>query len=86
MEHNTHAIRVLGSGCPTCKKLYERTNQALKNLGSREPVEYITDIQEILRLGLMQSPVLVINDKPVLVGSLPSVVELQKIIAPYLRA
>ena len=41
-------IQVLGSGCPTCKKLFELTQQATKELGLKTEVEYITDIQKIV--------------------------------------
>jgi small redox-active disulfide protein 2 len=61
-------IQVLGSGCATCKKLFELTKKAVEELNLKTEVEYITDIQKIVAMGLMQSPVLVVNDKPVLVG------------------
>lgn len=61
-------IQVLGSGCATCKKLFGITQRAVSELGLNEKVEYITDVQKIIAMGLMQSPVLVINDKPVMIG------------------
>lgn len=61
-------IQVLGSDCATCKKLYEITEKAVGELNRPEEVEYITDIQKIVSMGVMQSPVLAINDKPVMVG------------------
>ncbi len=73
-------IQVLGSGCPTCKKLFEITKQAAKELNIPEEVEYITDIQQILDMGLMSSPVLAVNGKPALVGFIPKVEEIKKAI------
>lgn len=73
-------IQVLGSGCPTCKKLYELTTKAVSELGLKIKVDYITDIQKIVEMGLMQSPVLAINDKPVMVGFLPDVEAIKKLI------
>lgn len=73
-------IQVLGSGCPTCKKLYELTTQAVKKLGLKEKVEYITDIQKIIEMGVMQSPVLAIDGKPVMVGFLPDIEKIKKLI------
>jgi len=61
-------IEVLGSGCPTCKKLYEITQKAVSELGLDANVEYTTDVQKIIQMGLMQSPVLAINNNPVMVG------------------
>lgn len=73
-------IQVLGSGCPTCKKLYELTQQAVKELNLNEEVEYITDISKIIEMGVMSSPVLAIDNKAVLVGSLPGVEEIKKLL------
>ncbi|MFA6391665.1 MAG: MTH895/ArsE family thioredoxin-like protein [Patescibacteria group bacterium] len=61
-------IQVLGTGCATCKKLFEQTKQAVKHLGLEAEVEYITDIQKIIKMGMMTSPVLAVNGKPVLTG------------------
>lgn len=64
-------IQILGSGCPTCKKLNEITIRAVKELGLSDNVEYLTGeagTSKIIELGIMNSPVLTINDKPVMVG------------------
>lgn len=73
-------IQVLGSGCPTCKKLFEITKQAAKELNIPDEVEYVTDVQQILNMGLMSSPVLAVNGKPALVGFVPKVEEIKKAI------
>lgn len=62
-------IQVLGSGCPTCKTLYEFTQTAVKELGVDAEVEYSTDISKIIELGVMESPVMTINGKIALLGS-----------------
>jgi len=73
-------IQVLGSGCPTCKNLFELTKQAVEELGLKTKVEYITDIQKIVEMGVMQSPVLAINGKPVMTGMVPGVGKIKEII------
>lgn len=73
-------IEVLGSGCTNCKKLFELTKKAISELNQRIEVEHITNIQRILELGLMQSPVLIINGKPVLVGFIPDIEKIKSII------
>lgn len=73
-------IQVLGSGCPTCKKLFELTKKAVEELGLKTEVEYITDIQKIVEMGVMSSPVLAVNGKPVLAGSLPDIEKIKKLI------
>ena len=47
-------IQVLGSGCATCKKLFEITKQAAAQLNLPDQVEYITDIQQILNMANVQ--------------------------------
>lgn len=61
-------IQILGSGCPACKRLFELTKQAVQELGIDANVEYVTDIQKIIEIGVMQSPVLVLNGKPIMTG------------------
>jgi len=80
MKNNINQIQVLGSGCPTCKKLFELTKQAVQELGIKTEVEYITDIQKIVEMGVMQSPVLAINDKPAMTGSVSDIEKIKKII------
>lgn len=62
-------IQVFGSGCPTCKNLYELTKTAVADLGVDAEVEYSTDISKIIEMGVMQSPVLAIDGQAALVGS-----------------
>jgi len=66
-------IQVLGSGCSTCKSLYELTQKAVAELGLSEEVEYITDVSKIIEMGLMTSPVLAIDGKAVMVGFTPDI-------------
>jgi len=73
-------IQVLGSGCPTCKKLYEMTKEAVKELGFDEKVEYITDVSKIIEMGVMTSPVLAVHGKPVMVGFFPDMEKIKKAI------
>lgn len=73
-------IQVLGSGCPTCKKLYDLTDKAVEELKLDAEIEYITDVAKIVELGLMSSPVLTINGKTVLVGSVPDLAKLKELL------
>lgn len=73
-------IRVLGSGCPTCKKLHQQTVEVVKNLKVKADIEYITDIKKIIEMGVMSSPVLAIDGKAVVSGKVPSVKEIEETI------
>lgn len=74
-------IQILGSGCPTCKKLFEQTKQAVSELKLNIDVEYSNDIQKIIELGAMSSPVLTINNKIALAGQVPGVEKIKEIIS-----
>jgi small redox-active disulfide protein 2 len=80
MENKTASIQVLGSGCPTCKKLFEITEQAVSDLGLGIKVEYINDVQKIISMGVMQSPVLAVNGKPAIVGFTPDIEKIKEAI------
>jgi small redox-active disulfide protein 2 len=73
-------IQVLGSGCPTCKKLFELTRQAVKELSLKDEVEYVTDVQKIIEMGLMSSPVLAVNGQPMMAGFVPDVEKIKSIL------
>jgi small redox-active disulfide protein 2 len=76
-------IQVLGSGCSVCKNLFELTQKAVNELGLKEEVEYLIGqegIQKIIELGVMQSPVLAIDGKPVMVGFTPDIEEIKSLI------
>jgi len=73
MENNNIKIQVLGPGCASCKKLFELTKQAVHEMGLKTEVEYVTDIQKIIEMGVMQSPILAINGKPVLTGAVSDI-------------
>ena len=77
-------IQVLGSGCPTCKKLFELTKQAVEELGLKTEVEYITDIKKIVEMGVMSSPVLAIDGKPAITGFLPDVEKIKDTIKKFI--
>jgi len=64
-------IAVYGSGCPTCKKLYEITQKTVSEMGTKDKVEYVSGqqgIQKIIELGAMSSPVLAVNGKIAMTG------------------
>ena len=73
-------IKVLGSGCATCKRLYEMTKQVVSELNWNEEVEYITDINQIINLGLMTSPVLMVDEQVLLTGKISDVEGIKKLL------
>lgn len=66
-------IQVIGSGCPTCKKLHEITQKAVDELKLEAEVEYSTDISKILEMGILSSPVMAVNGKAVMIDFTPNI-------------
>lgn len=73
-------IQVLGSGCPTCHRLLELTQKAVKELGLNEQVEYITDVAKIVEMGVMSSPVLAVDGKPLMAGFVPDIEKIKNLL------
>jgi small redox-active disulfide protein 2 len=61
-------IKVIGSGCPTCTKLYQWVIKLKEEGKINAEVEYSKDINELIELGVMGSPALVVDGKVVKVG------------------
>ena len=61
-------IKVIGSGCPTCTKLHQWVVKLKKEGKIKADVEYSNDINELIELGVMGSPALVVDGKLVSVG------------------
>jgi small redox-active disulfide protein 2 len=74
-------IKVLGTGCPKCSSLEKLTQETIDEMGINGNVEKEEDILKIMGYGVMQTPGLVINEKVVLSGRLPSKKELISIIS-----
>ena len=74
-------IKVLGSGCASCKKLLGFAQEAAKEMDPGSEVIYVTDMLEIVAAGLMRTPGLIINGKVKAAGRIPPVKEIKEMIA-----
>ena len=74
-------LQILGTGCPKCKKLAENAEAAAKALGIEYEVKKITDLNEIMKFGVMMTPALAVDGVVKVVGKVPDAEELKRLIA-----
>jgi small redox-active disulfide protein 2 len=68
-------IKILGTGCAKCQNLETVTREAVKELGIDVDIEKVKDLADIMAYPVMATPALVINEKVVLSGKVPSKAE-----------
>ena len=73
-------IKILGTGCPKCKKLEANALEAVKLSGTKARVEKVTDLDQIMDYGVMMTPALMIDDKVLASGKLLSVSDIKALI------
>ena len=73
-------IKVLGSGCANYHKVEDLAKQAVAQLAIDAQVEMVTDVKEIMRYGVMNTPGVVINDKVVSTGRVPALSQMTTMI------
>ena len=71
-------IKILGSGCSNCKKLYHNAMLAIAEKGIDAEVIKVTEYSEIADYNVMRTPALVIDDKIVSYGKVASKEEILK--------
>lgn len=71
-------IKVLGSGCSSCKKLEENAKKAVQELGIEATVVKVEDLKQILGYGVMKTPALVVDEKVKAMGRVLAVEEIKK--------
>ncbi|HIJ52618.1 MAG TPA: thioredoxin family protein [Planctomycetes bacterium] len=74
-------FQILGPGCPKCKKLAELTETIANDLGIEYEIEKVTDINEIMKFGVMMTPALAVEGRVKVVGKVPSPDEIKKMLA-----
>jgi small redox-active disulfide protein 2 len=70
-------IKVLGSGCANCKKLEALTHKIVDALGLEAEIIKVTDYAEIMKYPILSTPGLVINEKLVSAGRIPTEAQIE---------
>jgi small redox-active disulfide protein 2 len=73
-------LLVIGPGCTKCKTLAQFTEQAVKELGVPAEITKVTDLKQIMALGVMMTPALAVNGTIKVVGKVPSIPEIKTLL------
>jgi small redox-active disulfide protein 2 len=84
-EYTMLTIKVLGSGCQNCQNLAATAQRAINTLSIEAKVEKVTDYAEIMKYKILATPGLVINEKVVSAGRVPSEAEITTFIVNALE-
>ncbi|HNR86732.1 MAG TPA: thioredoxin family protein [Spirochaetota bacterium] len=74
-------LEILGTGCAKCEKLEELARKAVSELGMEAEISKVKDIKEIMNYGVMMTPALVVDGEVKVVGKVPSVDEIKKMLS-----
>ena len=74
-------IQILGTGCPKCKKLAENAEAAAKELGIEYEIEKVSEINEIMKFGVMITPALAIGGQVKVTGKVADVDAIKKMLS-----
>ena len=73
-------LTVIGPGCSRCKALAQFAEQAAKELGVAYKMDKVTDVKQMVAMGVMATPALAVNGTVKLAGRVPSVEEIKKVL------
>ena len=73
-------LQILGPGCPRCIELAKRTEEAAKAAGLDYELEKVFELNKIMAFGVFMTPALVVDGEVKVVGQVPSVEEIKKIL------
>lgn len=74
-------IKILGSGCANCRKLEAVARVAASRANISAEFVKVTDLKDIMAYDLLSTPGLVVNEKLVSSGRIPTVAEVEKLLA-----
>ena len=78
-------VKILGSGCPNCKKGEETARRAAAGMGVEAEFLKVTDYGKILEYPILSTPGLVINEKVMCSGRIPTEAEVTSWLATALE-
>ena len=70
-------IKILGSGCANCKRLEQIVRKVVENNQIKADIDHMTEYSDILKYGVMSTPALVVDEKVLCSGRIPSETEVK---------
>ena len=78
-------IKVLGPGCARCQQVEKAAREVVKELGIEATIEEIKDVKKIMEYSILTTPGLVIDEKLVCSGKVPTKAEVTTFITTALN-
>lgn len=78
-------IKVLGSGCANCKRVEQIVRKIITDMNIEAQVIKVTDYNDITAYSILSTPGLVINEKVVSYGRIPTPAEVATWVADALQ-
>ena len=79
-------IKVLGSGCANCKRVEQIVHKVVEEMALQAEIIKVTEYPEIMKYNVMSTPGLVINEKIVSTGRIPTPAEVTSWLTTALEA
>jgi small redox-active disulfide protein 2 len=76
-------IKILGTGCPKCKSLEKLAREVVEQNHISATISKVEDIMDIMNYGVMSTPAIVIDEKVVMKGRVPSSQELLQLFSNH---
>lgn len=76
-------VKIIGEGCPDCSRLHDNTVEALQELGLEADVQKVGDLIEIVKLGVMSAPSLMVDGKLLVAGKVATKKEIIKLLKKH---
>lgn len=73
-------IKVLGSGCANCHQTKKIATEVINEMGLEGTVEEVTDLQQIMSYGVMSTPGIVVDEKLMGSGGVPTKAQMEQLI------
>jgi small redox-active disulfide protein 2 len=73
-------LKVLGTGCPKCKKTIAIIEEVVNEMGLDAKVEKVEDIMDIMKYNVLSTPAVVVDNEVVIKGRVPSKSEVEQLL------